>query len=169
MKTELTIEKPVLAKISIPADVSLEFDAFAQQIAAHSNIPWGEHCSECAVPACYSACLFYSPRADLTCRRFVSGIETVDHSGPADLHRIRFRKWGKLEGVGPVALHSSAAIRGNATAEATVSKLVRTLPLPFRLTRQLVWRWNTWRPTIANRKFDVEPQAFVVESWSADG
>jgi FkbH-like protein len=169
MKTALTVERPVSAKVSIPTDVSLEFDAFARQMAAHSDIVWGEHCSECAVPSCYSACSFYSPRADLTCRRFLNGIEIIDHSGRANLHRIRFRKWGKLEGGGPVALHSTAAIQWSVTAEAAVSRFVRMLPLPFRLRRHLAWRWNGWRRTAANHKFGSEPQAFVVESWSADG
>jgi len=25
---------------------------------------WGEHCIECAVPACYSICNLYQPRSD---------------------------------------------------------------------------------------------------------
>jgi hypothetical protein len=47
------------------------------RLAARSMIIWGEHCCECAAPACYSACNFYSPRSDGHCRRFVNGIETV--------------------------------------------------------------------------------------------
>ena len=69
-----------------------------------SMIVWGEHCSECAAPSCYRACSFYTPRPDGHCRRFTHGQETIDAGRPATtpLTRIAFRRWGKLEGRGPV-------------------------------------------------------------------
>ncbi len=73
-------------------------------IQSRSMIVWGEHCSECAAPTCYTACSFYTPRPDGHCRRFAHGMETID-TGSANktpLTRIAFRRWGKLEGRGPV-------------------------------------------------------------------
>ena len=75
-------------------------------LSARSQIVWAEHCSECAYPSCYSSCAFYSPRGDLHCRRFEAGIEGV--AGAPSLMRIRFRKWGKLEGRGPAVLRPTA-------------------------------------------------------------
>ncbi len=73
-------------------------------IQNRSMIVWGEHCSECAAPSCYRACSFYTPRPDGHCRRFTHGQETIDAGLPAStpLTRIAFRRWGKLEGCGPV-------------------------------------------------------------------
>src|SRR5262245_55729636 len=104
MKVEQTVYKPAEASVKMPAAIVEEFEKFSRCIVASSGIIWGEHCSECAVPKCYSSCSFYSPRADLTCRRFLGGIEPVPTTGTARLHRIRFRKWGKLEGGGPVSV-----------------------------------------------------------------
>ena len=92
------------APLVLPERLAGERAKTAKLVAQRSLIVWGEHCSECAAPACYTACNFYTPRPDGHCRRFVHGIETVEHGGPTDipLTRIRFRRWGKLEGRGPV-------------------------------------------------------------------
>lgn len=60
---------------------------------------WQEHCTECAVPLCFTSCPLYEPRRDRQCARFVYGIvRNHDFQGllpyGADL---RFRRWGKLE------------------------------------------------------------------------
>ncbi len=55
-------------------------------------LEWQEHCVECAVPECYTTCLFYTARKDKACKRFVYGI--YPNNFGAD---IRFRKWAKIE------------------------------------------------------------------------
>lgn len=78
-----------------------QFDELLKIISARSLIVWGEHCSECAAPACYASCSFYTPRhEDLNCGRFVKGIQKGKLSSGARLATITFRKWGKLEGTG---------------------------------------------------------------------
>lgn len=57
---------------------------------------WGEHCIECAAPHCYATCLRFQARRDAHCRRFVSGIEAVEHHG-ALAARVNFKAWSKLE------------------------------------------------------------------------
>ncbi len=44
-------------------------------IRSFSLLNWGEHCVECAFPACYKTCNLYEPRADGRCRRFRFGIQ----------------------------------------------------------------------------------------------
>ena len=94
-----------LTRLDLPETSVRLMRALDDAIAERSQIVWGEHCSECAYPSCYASCAYYTPRSDLRCRRFERGIEAVKVAGwPAALMRIRFRKWGKLEGEGPAPL-----------------------------------------------------------------
>jgi FkbH-like protein len=72
---------------------------------------WQEHCSECAMPDCYSRCAFYSPRLDYKCRRFEGGVEVLPGPtyAPASL-RFKFGKWARLMGYGPTPLIDVAAV-----------------------------------------------------------
>jgi len=103
MKETVALEN-AQAQIRLPEAMANARAATYDLIQNRSMIVWGEHCSECAAPSCYTACSFYTPRPDGHCRRFTGGIETVD-SGTFDkttLTRIAFRRWGKLEGRGPI-------------------------------------------------------------------
>ncbi len=103
MKETVALEH-AQAQMRLPVGMADARAATYDLIQKRSLIVWGEHCSECAAPTCYTACSFYTPRPDGHCRRFTQGIETIE-SGPANktpLTRIAFRRWGKLEGRGPV-------------------------------------------------------------------
>lgn len=134
-----------------------------RSLRARSQIVWGEHCSECAYPLCYASCAFYDPRPDLHCRRFVAGIESAGEG----LTRIRFRKWGKLEGRGPAPLHSHAEARRREQRDALVSTL--TARAPFALGRNAAWRWNSRKAAAGQLSSRFELDAFVVEGWALDG
>src|SRR6185312_17406290 len=148
----------------LPDDARAGLADTAGRIAARSQIVWGEHCSECAAPACYAACTFYTPRPDGHCRRFEGGIETIDDValGRAAAMRIRFRRWGKLEGQGPVRqLDPAAAARAERTA-ARIEALGGAGLSGHKLQRSLAWRLNARRRTAsagALEGFD----SFVVE------
>ena len=157
---------------ALPASARAAFSAFGAGLAARSQIVWAEHCSECAYPACYSSCAFYQPRpGDLHCRRFAAGIEPV--AGGRDLKRIRFRKWGKLEGCGPVRLTPIALSRRREQADAAVSALIGAVPAPWMIQRSLGWRWNRRKQAqalAASPRDAVRPDdLFVVECWSPGG
>src|SRR5262245_2642269 len=89
--------------MALPAEAVQKFQELAGSVEKQSQIVWGEHCSECAFPSCYSTCAFYTPRRDLHCRRFEDGIKQ-DNIGGVEVAKIRLRKWAKLEGVGPARL-----------------------------------------------------------------
>lgn len=169
MRAERTVYEPVDAIIKLPAAAIEEFEGFSRCVVASSAIVWGEHCSECAVPKCYSTCSYYSPRADLTCRRFVGGIEPVRATGSERLHRVRFRKWGKLEARGPVSIHPAANLQFYDGVRATASAILTAVPQTFRLRRHLVWRWNNAQKQLANRPVGLTPQSFVIEACAIDG
>lgn len=169
MRTERAVFHQPEAELKLPPEVANKFQIFAENIMARSSIIWGEHCSECALPACYSTCSYYSPRADLTCRRFVAGIEPIAATGQERLYRIRFRKWGKLEGGGPAPVRPAAKAQAADFFDSAVSRLIASIPQPFRLKHHLLWRWNSYRKHGVCHTEVWDQHAFVIESCSADG
>ena len=163
---ETLSDRPTMAPVTPPADVAASFAAFRGRMTARSQIVWGEHCSECAYPACYAHCAFYTPRSDFNCRRFEAGFEplVVD---PA-LHRVRFRKWGKLEGQGPTTVLPIAAARAADKRDARISGLIAAVPAPHLVKQNLTWRWNTRKSRAASGEA-ISADAFVVEAWASDG
>ena len=136
-----------------------------RRLAGRSQIVWGEHCSECAYPACYAACAFYDPRPDLHCRRFAAGIEDAGEG----LMRLRFRKWGKLEGHGPVRLRPLAEAERRERRDTAAGRLMEAAPAPFHVKRSLAWRLNARKARAPRRDAGLAIHAFVLEGWSNDG
>lgn len=67
---------------------------------------WGEHCTECAAPDCYSSCSLYDPRPDGRCRRFEFGAlpnRQFPSTGSAAAE-IKFRRWARLMAKGNTLL-----------------------------------------------------------------
>lgn len=157
---------PLGSAFTLPDDVRAEFDDFAKQVKRRSQIVWGEHCSECTFPACYASCAYYTPRGDFNCRRFERGMESLA-VGELSLCRIRFRKWGKLEGAGPLRLLAPQAAVERELRQQSLAKLLRLAPgerLAERIARRV-----TQRAVAASAGADlVEADAFVVETWLAD-
>src|SRR5882762_1453079 len=82
------------------------------RILRRSLTVWREHCSECAMPSCYSTCTFYRPRLDYKCRRLDGGIRVI----PSNEHIavpmiIKFGRWARLLGYGPAGLLEVNAAR----------------------------------------------------------
>lgn len=81
---------------SLDAKTSAEFGP--GRIRTHSLTNWGEHCTECVWPTCYTTCSFYQPRPDGRCRRFDFGIYRA--TSPATWMGysacVQFRNWSML-------------------------------------------------------------------------
>lgn len=157
-----------VAALNVPEPVAAELAAFSERVTGRSSIVWGEHCSECAYPACYSACDFYAPRPDLHCRRFEAGIERVSDRAGRGARLVRFRQWGKLEGRGPAPVRPVGRVEQSERLDAFASRVQAGAPLPFAVKRNLSWRWNERKQALASRG-DACADAFVVEAWSGDG
>ena len=155
-------------RLALPADVRAEFLQTRAAIKHRSAIVWEEHCTECAFPSCYTSCAFYTPREDYHCRRFVNGIEPVrdDHAAKLELKRIQFKRWGKLEGWGPVAMKSrSVAERVNRLDEAAAATL--RPPLPRRMIELATARVSKLRRRVAQKGTPPgESDVFLVEAWN---
>jgi FkbH-like protein len=162
MRETIALENPIY-RGALPTDVQAGFKDTDARIAKRSMIIWGEHCSECAAPACYSACSFYSPRADGHCRRFVNGIEIIADE-PRHVSRISFRRWGKLEGRGPAKSFASAEARFREDCAGPAEAFAN---LPFLVRR------TAWQQTLADRAASQGSaqgyDAFVVEGYAPKG
>lgn len=146
-----------------PADAYRESQ---NEVAARSHLVWGEHCTECSFPSCQFSCAFYTPRPDLTCQRFEAGIEAVASPG-ADVSRIVFRKWGKLEASGPSGLNAPATSRGLTAADRIIGSGLAAAPLPFEPKQAWIARWNRWKNRLPSSTIQSGDRArFVVEAWT---
>lgn len=161
--------RPRASDLMVADEAMAGFKGFAARLLGRSQIVWAEHCSECSYPKCYETCAFYTPRPDLHCRRFEAGIEPVRAADGVRLHRIRFRRWGKLEGRGAAAITPGEIARRQARRDDRVAGVLSTAPLPYAVTRKLATQWNTRKEARAARPGALRPEAFVVECWAADG
>ena len=101
------------ATTRLPSPVSMTSYDWIRDVSAASFLSWGEHCIECAEPACFQTCDLYSSRPDGRCRRFTEGIVRNDAFPSARGYgvEISFKKWGKLELRGNVRLISHKQLR----------------------------------------------------------
>lgn len=157
------------AKIALPDEAARAFAETRAAVSARSVIAWGEHCTECAFPACYSTCSYYTPRLDHHCRRFENGIERAivpDHRS-LSLTRIVFRRWGKLEGQGRMALKGARAAAALEVADTAADRVLsQALPAPAR--DKLAWRLNEFKVQLVSRGDALQPSdMFVLEAWHA--
>jgi FkbH-like protein len=153
--------------VDLPAQALEGFAETRAAVGRRSAIVWGEHCTECAFPACYSACSFYSPRTDHHCRRFENGIEraacAVDPR--LELTRVAFRRWGKLEGRGRIALKTARDAGRLERLDKTLDGLLGA-PLPAAAVDKLSWRLNEVKRRASGRGEAIAPDdVFVLEAW----
>ena len=129
-----------------PTDVSApaESEAELAQVTHRALLAWGEHCIECAAPACYATCDLYTPTSAGKCRRFDDGIVPNRRAGTSDgpAAEVRFRRWGKLEAQGNGALLPVSRVRGMERL------LTAATPLGAKVGRQIArvtgqTRWAT--------------------------
>ena len=153
----------------IPEDIRTKFVETARIVSQRSAILWGEHCSECTMPACFTTCEFYDPRPDMKCRRFRGGVTAIDvpHSAVGNLVKITFRKWAKLEGQGTIVLMPTEAAAKRERSDAQIGRSLNALPLPYgakiygiRARQKLKERFSVQ----VDRS--VSPNHFVVECYN---
>ncbi|MEO5378107.1 MAG: HAD-IIIC family phosphatase [Magnetococcus sp. DMHC-6] len=77
-----------------------------KKITHLSFMVWGEHCIECAAPACFQSCTLYEARPDGRCRRLEGGFgcHHACHGERGYGAEVLFRKWGKIEARGNTQL-----------------------------------------------------------------
>jgi FkbH-like protein len=171
---ETGISKPRAPVTVLPNDVVAQILDLRVALKCRSLIVWGEHCTECAFPHCYSTCNFYTPRPDtMHCRRFQRGIEERLVKGRATLDtrlmKVRPRRWAKLEGQGPPRLHNTNQAQRLEQFDSAVSFLLSHLPVPYRWTKRLLSEWNGYKRALTGQAPITEADGFAVECMSDGG
>lgn len=144
-------------------------------VEAMSLLVWGEHCVECAAPACFSTCDLYEARPDLRCRRFVFGAHrnTAFRSLRGYGAEVAFKKWAKLEARGNTRLEPvDRVLRQEERVGASAPWLNAAGRLVHGVTRDARWRHLTH--TVLERKArklhrgdkPLSPEAFVLEVYN---
>jgi len=137
---------------------------------------WGEHCVECAAPACYSTCSLYQPRSDLRCRRFQYGslknkaFKSIRGYGV----EITFKRWAKLEAFGATAIYPlRTAMRWERRIERLAGLTNLVGKAAYRLNGKHTWAALTYelserlmRALNRRAKERLEPDAFLLEVYN---
>lgn len=135
------------------------------RVLRRSLTVWQEHCSECAMPACYSSCAFYRPRLDYKCRRLDDVIRV--HHSPKHIAipiTVAFGRWARLLGHGPSGLidpdaakrRESRTLSWDRASEHIVLSRGILAPVRRRLTN-IISGPSDWETT------DVQKLYFVAE------
>ncbi|HEY1927486.1 MAG TPA: HAD-IIIC family phosphatase [Caulobacteraceae bacterium] len=138
-----------------------------RSIAGESALVWGEHCTECVMPSCYSTCAFYTPRRDLKCRRFDQGLEAVRARTASDVRglRVSFRQWGKLEASGRARTLPVGRARVLALTDNLVAGAIGAVAAPYRARDVAAIGWNRVKTRIADGG-SADFDAFLMECVS---
>ncbi len=154
----------------IPSAVVEEFRRFREAVDARTLLPWGEHCTECVWPTCYSTCDLYRPRPDGRCRRFVDGMVRLDCPGAVNsyLLRIRFKRWGKLWAPGNLRLFGLEQADLRERRDQRIGSALNRLPLPGPVRAFAIAKRYSWKKRAAARRRASSEgvDRFVVECYN---
>ena len=155
---------------AIPVPVRERWSELGGSVTARSVIPWGEHCTECAIPHCFVTCDLYEKRVgDLSCRRFSEGMVGV--TGVAGivpwLIKVQFKKWGKLWAHGSIGMLSRAQANRVERLNLFLGGLVRRLPMAVKKPLLIPWRYRSLRNKwVKRRKVREAPDYFLLEVYN---
>jgi FkbH-like protein len=127
---ELEVSHVRVPESLLPSEIKSLFRDETADITAISLIPWEEHCTECAMPACFATCDLYAPRKDGKCRRFLNGISPVP--GAPNLQnyiaRIQFKRWGELFAYANVHMVSVGTAKAIERVSRAAEQLIASVP-----------------------------------------
>ena len=144
-----------------------------RDVRALAILPWEEHCTECAIPACYESCPLYEARSDGRCRRFADGFVPVRGPTPSvggEMVSVSFKRWAQLMAYGNTRLVRIDRVRRLERALRPLEALGRWSPdsrIEIRgrkgLTTRLVRRLKQWLAARGPlRAFDDEPPDYFL-------
>jgi FkbH-like protein len=154
----------------VPTEVINYFLEFREKVVARTLLPWGEHCTECVWPTCYTTCDLYSPREDGRCRRFVDGIVRLPCPGAVNsyLLKIRFKRWGKLWAPGNIRLFPLDQADVAEQRDQRIGRTLYQLPLPAPFRKFATEKRYSWKKRLAlgSTPSSDAPDHFVIECFN---
>ena len=167
-ETETNIKTLPISEI--PSEVAAAFRDLSGKILSRTLIPWGEHCTECGWPTCYSTCELYAPREDLKCRRFAEGMVRIDCDGSVNgyLLKVKFKRWGKLWARGNFRMQSPEGADRLERRDYQIGTALQRLPLPEGIKRTAALKRYAFKKRLASRGTDDSkpPTSFLFECYN---
>jgi len=155
---------------TLPQEVRKRFVEFRSRVAARTTLPWGEHCTECVWPTCYTTCDLYSPRKDGACRQFEGGVVRIDHKEGLSpyLVKIRFKQWAKLWTPGNLHLKPLSQAEKSEQFNIAVGAIGRAAPLPSFAKVRVLQKISYLRRMAAEsaRGNGEAPDCFLLECFN---
>ena len=113
-----------------PAEMLARFSESRKTIVRRTLIPWGEHCTECVWPTCYTSCDLYQPRIDGRCRRFIEGMVRIDAPDSVNTYvlKVSFKRWAKLWSPANLQLYSLRSADAAEASDLLAAACIRVLP-----------------------------------------
>jgi FkbH-like protein len=152
----------------IPREILSRFAESRRTITRRSLIPWGEHCTECVWPTCYTTCDLYSPRLDGRCRRFVEGMVRVDcpDSVNSYLLKISFKRWAKLWSTANLKLYPLPVADRAERRDFRIAKLIGKTTGSIR--RKLTYKRYSLKKYFMRRGVAdaSRPNCFMIECYN---
>lgn len=167
---EAEVNNSVESIETLPTEIRERFAEFRDQVTARTVLPWGEHCTECAWPTCYTTCDLYAPREDGACRQFTDGVTRLDHPAGVNpyLTKIRFKQWAKFWTVGNLSLRPMSAAVRHEKFNIAVGAIGRNLPAPNFVKLKVLQKINYVRRVSGeNAQPGAEaPDSFMLECFN---
>lgn len=155
---------------SLPREIREKFNEFRASVAARTTLPWGEHCTECVWPSCYSTCALYERRPDGACRQFVGSALRLDNDHGLNPYvlKIHFKRWAKFWTVGNTDLKTLSTAEHEERRNIAVGVLARNLPLPAPLKSRVLGKVNYQRRVAAENAPGANnpPDCFLLECYN---
>jgi FkbH-like protein len=157
---------------SLPPEIRQKFNEFRASVVARTILPWGEHCTECVWPSCYSTCELYDRRSDGACRLFVGSAVRLDNNEGLNPYvlKLQFKRWAKFWTVGNIDLKSLTVAESEERKNITVGALARNLPLPPSIKSRVLGKVNYLRRIAAENAHGTnsQPDCFMLECYNPD-
>jgi len=167
---EAEVNDLVEAIDTLPLSVRKRFAEFRDQVLARTVLPWGEHCTECVWPVCYTTCELYTPRKDGACRQFVDGMVRIDHKEGLNPYilKLRFKRWAKLWAVGTLHLQPPAKASRLELYNIAAGAMGRSAPLPNSLKSRITNKISYLRRQSSARAqvHETLPSHFLLECFN---
>ena len=131
-------------------------------------IPWGEHCTECVWPTCYSTCDLYEARQDGGCRRFAQGMVRIDYQASVSTYllKISFKRWAKLWSLANIRLYSLEEADRLERSDIRIANYIHSIP-GERLQGVVTRKRYSWKKRAACRPADSSmPTCMLVECFN---
>ena len=165
IETELYLQ---ILQEKLPEQIISQFEETHNSVVKKSALHWSEHCTECAMPGCFSTCDLYSPRIDGKCQRFLKGIERIQINNEFYLNKIHFKKWGVFATQGNHILYTVDNVQKQERGDHFLAKLIHMAWPPYVKKKLIKARYGYKKRKIKNstNKAKEFPDGFLVEIYN---